>query len=53
VPVVESVGNHEEVPDYGVFNIDTLGSGPRLDHRTSELLKLTSSVAALAYRQEP
>lgn len=53
VPVVESFGNREKVPEYGVFNIDTLGDGPLLDHRTSELLKLASSVAVLVYRQQP
>lgn len=52
VPVVESFGNREEVPEYGVFNIDTLGGGPLFDRRTSELLKLASSVAALVYRQQ-
>ena len=52
VPIVESFGNREEVPEYGVFNIDALGGGPLLDHRTEELLKLASSIAALVYRQQ-
>jgi hypothetical protein len=52
VPVVESFGNREQVPEFGVFNIDTLGGAPLLDRRTSELLKLASSVAALVYRQQ-
>jgi hypothetical protein len=52
VPVVESFGNREEVPEFGVFNIDALGGGPLLDRRAGELLKLASSVAALVYRQQ-
>lgn len=52
VPVVESFGNRENVPEFGVFNIDALGGGPLLDRRTGELLKLASSVAALVYRQQ-
>ena len=49
VPCIESFGNREKIPEFGVFNIDTLGGGPLLDRRTSELLQLASSLATLVY----
>jgi hypothetical protein len=49
VPSIESFGNREHIPEFGVFNIDTLGGGPLLDRRTSELLQLATSLATLVY----
>ena len=49
VPCIESFGNREKIPEFGVFNIDTLGGGPLIDRRTSELLQLAASLATLVY----
>lgn len=46
VPLVETFGNRGTVPEYGVFNIDTIGESPLLDRRSEELLKLAASFAA-------
>ncbi|XVV15286.1 SIR2 family protein [Actinoplanes sp. CA-131856] len=49
VPAIDSFGNRERIPEFGVFNIDALGGGPLLDRRSHELLQLVSALATLVY----
>lgn len=51
VPIIESFGNREKLPEHGVFNIDTRGGLPLLNVHTAELLKLASSLAVVVYRR--
>jgi hypothetical protein len=50
VPWLEGAPTREDLPEYGVFNIDTREKPPLLDRRVNELLKLASSVTAMAFR---
>lgn len=49
VPIIDSFGNREDVQEYGVFNIDCRGNEPLLDRKTTELLKLASTLTSLLY----
>lgn len=49
VPIVQSFGNRERIPERGVFNIDSKDGLPLLDARSAALLRLASDVAAIAY----
>lgn len=53
VPMLEHAGNRDEIPEYGVFNIDTADPSPLLDRRVNELLRLASAVAVLAFKLFP
>lgn len=50
VPWLEGAPTREDLPEYGVFNIDTNEKPPLLDRRVNELLKLASAVTAMAFR---
>lgn len=50
VPMLEHVGNRDDPPEFGVFNIDCREPVPLLDRRVDELLRLASVAAVLAFQ---
>jgi len=48
VPIIDYVSNHEQLPEYGVFNIDTIEPGmPLLTECTKPLLELVSRLTRI------
>jgi hypothetical protein len=49
VPWIESASPGEDVPEYGVFNVDSLDPQPLSDRRVMEHLKLAAGLATIAF----